>query len=81
MVIGFNLPGFQRSDFSLIDSAAGTIVRLSETWAQRLGSNDLAIVQGVKSSAIGDDRLLINQPASSISQTTISRVDLIDQVA
>jgi Ca2+-binding RTX toxin-like protein len=79
--IAFNLPGFQRSDFNLVDSAAGTIIRLSDPWAQRLGSSDLAIVQGVKSSAITDERLLINQPASSISQSTISRVDLLDQVA
>jgi Ca2+-binding RTX toxin-like protein len=79
--IAFNLPGFQRSDFNLVDSAAGTIIRLSEPWAQRLGSSDLAIVQGVKSSVITDERLLINQPASSISQSTISRVDLLDQVA
>ncbi|NDC15117.1 MAG: hypothetical protein EBZ76_08060 [Synechococcaceae bacterium WB9_2_170] len=79
--IAFNLPGFQRSDFNFVDTAAGTVIRLSDPWSQRLGSSDLAILQGVRSSAIGANQLLINQPASTISQTTIARVDLIDQTA
>jgi Bacterial Ig domain len=77
--LALNVPGLQRSDINLVDSASGVIVRLSDNWAQRLGSSDLAILQGVKSSAVATGQLLINQPASGISQATLSRVDLIDQ--
>ena len=77
--LAFNLPGLLRSDISLVDTAAGTLVQLSEAWSVRLGASDLAILQGVH--GVSESQLAINQGLSALSPAILSRVDLIDQTA
>ena len=79
--LAFNLPGFQRNDFTIVDSSAGAIIRLSESWSSRLGASDLAILQGVDARHIVDSQILINHSQAAIATSTLSRVDLVDQTS
>ena len=79
--LAFNLPGFQRNDFTIVDSSAGAIIRLSESWSSRLGASDLAILQGVDARHIVDSQILINHRQAAIATSTLSRVDLVDQTS
>jgi hypothetical protein len=77
--LAFNVLGLQRNDFTIVDSAAGAIIRISESWSSRLGTSDLAILQGVKANAIQESQILINQSQAAIATSTLSRVDVLDQ--
>ena len=77
--LAFNVLGLQRSDFSIVDSAAGAVIRISESWSSRLGASDLAILQGVKANTINESQILINQSQAAIATSTLSRVDVLDQ--
>jgi Ca2+-binding RTX toxin-like protein len=77
--LAVNVPGIQRSDFTIVDSAAGAIIRIAESWSSRLGTSDLAILQGVKANAIQESQILINQSQAAIATSTLSRVDVLDQ--
>jgi hypothetical protein len=79
--IAFNIAGLQRSDFSIVDTAAGSVVRLSEPFAQRFGTTDLAILQGVRSGALNTSQILINAAEARLPDSILSRVDVLDQGA
>jgi hypothetical protein len=77
--IALNISGLQRSDFSLVDTAAGAVVRLSEPYAQRLGASDVAILQGVRSGTVNASQILINSAESKAPDAVLARVDVLDQ--
>ena len=79
--LAFNVTGMQINDFSIVDSAAGATIRLSEPWAQRFGVTDLAILQGVKSHSVLPSQIIINPPEARIGESIVSRVDVLDQTS
>jgi hypothetical protein len=77
--IALNISGLQRNDFSIVDTAAGAVVRLSESYAQYFGVSDLAILQGVRAGIVSVSQILINSIEAKAPDSIISRVDVLDQ--